>query len=132
MNVDIACRWLATGYSCCSAGYENNSNCHRDESGFPSPPVTWKSGATRWKRHRGHQFTRELGGKRVELLKEIAPELFRVEILWNADALDIGWGTGFKEYEAKAKALKIPLDRCLYALQISISTVHFALPPKRA
>ena len=55
-------------------------------------------------------LTRELGGKRLELLKEIVPKLSRVGILWNADALDIGFGRGFKEYEAKAQSLKIPLE----------------------
>jgi putative ABC transport system substrate-binding protein len=55
-------------------------------------------------------MTRELGGKRLELLKEVAPKLSRVGILWNSDALDIGLGTGFRDYEAKAKALKIPLE----------------------
>ena len=55
-------------------------------------------------------LTRELGGKRLELLKEIVPKLSRVGILWNADALDIGLGRGFQDYEAKAKALKIPLE----------------------
>jgi putative ABC transport system substrate-binding protein len=66
-------------------------------------------------------LTRELGGKRLELLKEIAPKLSRVGILWNADALDIGLGTGFKEYEAKARALKIPLE----SLPIRASNLDF-------
>ena len=55
-------------------------------------------------------LTRELGGKRLELLKEIVPKLSRVGILWNSDALEIGLARGFKEYEAKARALKIPLE----------------------
>ena len=55
-------------------------------------------------------LTRQLGGKRLELLKEIVPKLSRVGILWNADALDIGFGTGFKAYEATARSLKIPLE----------------------
>ena len=55
-------------------------------------------------------LTRELGGKRLEILKEIVPGLSRVGILHNADALEIGLGTGFKEYEAKATALRIPLE----------------------
>jgi putative tryptophan/tyrosine transport system substrate-binding protein len=55
-------------------------------------------------------LTRELSGKRLELLKEIVPRLSRVGILWNIDARDIGFGRGFKEYEAKARALKIPLE----------------------
>ena len=55
-------------------------------------------------------MTRELGGKRLELLKDIVPKLSRVGILWNADALEIGFGRGFQDYEAKAKALNIPLE----------------------
>jgi putative ABC transport system substrate-binding protein len=64
-------------------------------------------------------LTRELGGKRLELLKEIAPKLSRVGILWNADALDIGLGTGFKDY---AKALQIPLE----SLPIRAANLDFA------
>jgi putative tryptophan/tyrosine transport system substrate-binding protein len=55
-------------------------------------------------------LTRELSGKRLELLKEIVPRLSRVGILWNVDAQDIGFGRGFKEYEAAARSLKIPLQ----------------------
>jgi putative ABC transport system substrate-binding protein len=67
-------------------------------------------------------LTRELGGKRLELLKEIVPKLSRVGILWNGDALEIGLGTGFKDYEAKARALKIPLE----SLPIRASNLDFA------
>jgi ABC-type uncharacterized transport system substrate-binding protein len=55
-------------------------------------------------------LTRELSGKRLELLKEIVPRLSRVGILWNVDAQDIGFGRGFKEYQAAAQSLKIPLE----------------------
>jgi ABC-type uncharacterized transport system substrate-binding protein len=55
-------------------------------------------------------LTRELSGKRLELLKEIAPRLSRVGILWNIDAREIGFGRGFKEYQAAAQSLKIPLE----------------------
>ena len=66
-------------------------------------------------------LTRELGGKRLELLKEIVPKLSRVGIIHNADALELGFGTGFKEYEAKARALKIPLE----SLPIRASNLDF-------
>jgi putative tryptophan/tyrosine transport system substrate-binding protein len=66
-------------------------------------------------------LTRELGGKRLELLKEIVPRLSRVGILWNVDALDIGFGRGFKEYEATARSLKIPLE----SLPIRASNLDF-------
>jgi putative tryptophan/tyrosine transport system substrate-binding protein len=67
-------------------------------------------------------LTRELGGKRLELLKEIVPKLSRVGILHNADAIELGFGTGFKEYEAKAMALKIPLE----SLPIRAANLDFA------
>jgi putative ABC transport system substrate-binding protein len=54
------------------------------------------------------RLTRELGGKRLELLKEAVPRITRVGVLWNANgvALDIA----FKEYESAARALKIQLQ----------------------
>jgi putative ABC transport system substrate-binding protein len=52
---------------------------------------------------------RELGGKRLELLKEVVPRISRVGILWNADSSGSS-GTGFKEYEAAARALKLQLQ----------------------
>jgi putative ABC transport system substrate-binding protein len=66
-------------------------------------------------------LTRELSGKRLELLKEIVPKLSRVGILWNVDALEIGFGRGFKEYEATARSLKIPLE----SLPIRASNLDF-------
>ena len=50
---------------------------------------------------------RDLSGKRLELLKEVIPRMSRVGILWNAAGS--GSATGFKEYEAAARALKIQL-----------------------
>jgi putative ABC transport system substrate-binding protein len=44
------------------------------------------------------------------LLKEIVPKISRVGILWNEDALAIGFGRGFKEYQAAARSLKIPVE----------------------
>jgi putative ABC transport system substrate-binding protein len=52
--------------------------------------------------------TRELSGKRLELLKEVVPGISRVGILWNADS--VGASVGFKEYEAAARALEIQLQ----------------------
>src|SRR5262245_5331923 len=49
------------------------------------------------------RLTYELSGKRLELLKEVIPEMSRVAVLWDA----AGSGIGFKEYEAAAQALKI-------------------------
>jgi putative ABC transport system substrate-binding protein len=66
-------------------------------------------------------LTRELSGKRLELLKEIVPRLSRVGILWNVDGQDIGFGRGFKEYQAAAQSLKIPLE----SLSIRASNLDF-------
>ena len=51
---------------------------------------------------------RELGGKRLELLKELIPEMSQVGIIWDANAP--GPIVAFKEYESAAAALKIPIQ----------------------
>ena len=53
-------------------------------------------------------LARDLSGKRLELLKEVAPEISRVGVLRDTDTS----GTAFalKEYEAAAARLKIPLQ----------------------
>ena len=53
------------------------------------------------------RLMRELGGKRVELLKEAIPRITRVGVLWNPDSP--GPHQAFKEYETAARALKIQL-----------------------
>ena len=50
------------------------------------------------------RLTRDLAGKRLELLKEAVPTTSRVGILWS------GSGGGFKGYEAAARTLKIPFQ----------------------
>jgi putative ABC transport system substrate-binding protein len=54
------------------------------------------------------RLTRELGGTRLELLKEVATKLSRVGVLWAAD--DEGSAIGLKDYEGAARALRIPLQ----------------------
>jgi putative tryptophan/tyrosine transport system substrate-binding protein len=54
------------------------------------------------------RLTRELSGKRLELLKEAVPGLSRVSILW--DAASEGSNISFKEYQAAARALKTQLQ----------------------
>jgi len=54
------------------------------------------------------RLTRELSGKRLELLKEMFPRLSRVGILWSAASAP-GVTTVFQDYETAARALKIPL-----------------------
>ena len=54
------------------------------------------------------RLTRELSGKRLELLTEVVPALSRVGVLWDAEGQSAG--IGFKEYEAAARTLKIGLQ----------------------
>jgi putative ABC transport system substrate-binding protein len=53
-------------------------------------------------------LSRELSGKRLELLKEVVPGKSRVGVLLQADAP--APAIGYKEYEAAARALKIQLQ----------------------
>ena len=50
------------------------------------------------------KLTRDLAGKRLELLKEAVPTTSRVGVLWS------GAGGGFRGYESAARTLKIPLQ----------------------
>ena len=53
-------------------------------------------------------LSRDLSGKRLELLKEAVPRITRVGVLW---APQTGLRpSGFQEYEAAARALNIPLQ----------------------
>ncbi len=54
------------------------------------------------------RLTRELSGKRLELLKEVVPEISRVGVLWETD--DPAAAIAFKEYEVAARGLKIQLQ----------------------
>jgi len=54
------------------------------------------------------RLTRDLSGKRLELLKEVAPKLSRVGVLWDANGP--GPTIASKEYEAAAHLLKIKLQ----------------------
>src|SRR5262245_54526058 len=54
------------------------------------------------------RLTRELGGKRLELLAEVVPGLERLGVLW--DASSEGSKISFKEYQAAALALKLQLQ----------------------
>jgi len=52
------------------------------------------------------RLTRELSGKRLELLKEAAPRISRVGVLWDGNAAP-GPAIASKEYEAAARSLKL-------------------------
>ena len=56
------------------------------------------------------RLTRELSGKRLELLKETVPRMSRVGILLATGAGSETAAMGLKEYEAAARALKIQLQ----------------------
>jgi putative ABC transport system substrate-binding protein len=70
------------------------------------------------------RLTRELRGKRLELLKEVVPTISRVGVLWRntlstgpttktestADAIVARPGSAVKEYEAAAPALKLQVQ----------------------
>src|SRR6266404_7843360 len=53
-------------------------------------------------------LARDLSGKRLELFKEVVPEISRVGVLW--DMGDPSAAIGFKEYEAVARPLKVDLQ----------------------
>ena len=55
-----------------------------------------------------NRLTRELSGKRLELLKEVVPTLSRVGILMAADATTAA--SDYKRYEAEARGLKLQLQ----------------------
>jgi putative tryptophan/tyrosine transport system substrate-binding protein len=54
------------------------------------------------------RLTRELSGKRLELLIELVPTTSRVGIVWDAEGQSAA--IGFKEYETAARFLKIGLQ----------------------
>jgi ABC-type uncharacterized transport system substrate-binding protein len=55
------------------------------------------------------RLTRELSGKRLELLKEMAPRVSRVGVLWVSPTSG-SQGAGFQSYETAARGLKIELQ----------------------
>jgi putative tryptophan/tyrosine transport system substrate-binding protein len=54
------------------------------------------------------RLTRELGGKRLELLKEVVPKILRIAVLWDTESPSSA--SAFKDYEAAARAFKIPIQ----------------------
>ena len=64
------------------------------------------------------RLTRELSGKRLELLKEVAPNISRVAVLGDVDS------TNLKDYEPAAQALGIRLQSIAYKMSDLISRRH--------
>ena len=54
------------------------------------------------------RLTRELSGKRLQLLTEIVPTTSRVAILWDVEGRSAAMG--FKEYEVATRSLKVSLQ----------------------
>jgi ABC-type uncharacterized transport system substrate-binding protein len=56
------------------------------------------------------QLTRDLSGKRLELIKEALPKISRVGILWVSGFTPADADRGLKEYESAARALRVQLQ----------------------
>jgi putative ABC transport system substrate-binding protein len=66
------------------------------------------------------RLTRELAGKRLEMLREIVPKLSNVGVLFDADSTVAR--TAYREYEAAGKTLRIPVQ----SLEVQSSNPDFA------
>ena len=107
LNVDVLVVGGPPGNTGSQAGNQNDPHRHNDADPVaagivdslarPGGNIT---GLTR--------LTRELGGKRLELLKETVPKITRVGVLWNGKGMSLD--IAFKEYELAARALKIQLQ----------------------
>jgi putative ABC transport system substrate-binding protein len=76
------------------------------------------------------RLTRDLSGKRLELLKEVIPKLSRVGVLWDANGP--GPTIAFKEYEATAHSLKIKLQSLeIRALNLDFERAFHAATKER-
>jgi len=65
-------------------------------------------------------LTRELSGKRLELLKEVLPSLGRVGVLWHKESPSSA--LGFKEHQSLSEALKVEL----YSLEVQGTSPDFS------
>jgi putative ABC transport system substrate-binding protein len=77
------------------------------------------------------RLTRELSGKRLELLKEVIPKLSRVGVLWDSNGP--GPTIAFKEYEAVAHLLKIKIQSLdIRALNLDFERAFHTAAKERA
>jgi putative ABC transport system substrate-binding protein len=77
------------------------------------------------------RLTRDLSGKRLELLSEVIPKLSRVGVLWDANGP--GPTIAFNEYEAAAQLLKIKLHSMeLRALNLDLERAFHTAAKERA
>jgi putative ABC transport system substrate-binding protein len=70
------------------------------------------------------RLTRELSGKRLELLNEAVPGISRVGVLWFQGTTR----TSFRDYEPVARALKIQLQSLEYGANPISDAFRAALP----
>jgi putative ABC transport system substrate-binding protein len=71
----------------------------------------------------------ELGGKRLELLREVVPGLSRVAFLWNPDVR--GAVLDYKETEARARALRLELRSLEVSTNEDLDRAFAALTSER-
>src|SRR5262245_39934614 len=72
----------------------------------------------------------DLGGKRMELLREMVPRLSRVGLLWEAE--NPGDAHQMKEIELAARALRLRLDPCHCLVRAPTSRAHLGRREARA
>ena len=94
------------------AGYQNDPNRHGDRLRILLRPGIVDSLARPERQYHRPDSTlrRRLSGKRLELLKEVIPTISRVGVLTVAGPPPTGVSTALEEYEAAARALKIPIQ----------------------
>src|SRR6185436_6496726 len=87
----------------------NGQNSYSHGSGFRTGPVGSCSQpfATRWKHHGLVGCSPEIAGKRLELLKEISPNVSHVTVLGNSNVP--GNAEGLRELQAAAAAMRLQL-----------------------
>jgi putative tryptophan/tyrosine transport system substrate-binding protein len=76
------------------------------------------------------RLTRDLSGKRLELLKEVVPGISRVGVLVDANMIDRA--PAFKDYETAARALRYSFNPWRYVVPTLILTPHSKLQPRGA
>ncbi|HKW92374.1 MAG TPA: ABC transporter substrate-binding protein [Methylomirabilota bacterium] len=72
----------------------------------------------------------DLGGKRLELLKELVPGLSRIAILWNPDAR--GAVLDYKETEAAATSLAVQLQSIEVSSEAELDRAFSGVPSRHA
>ena len=53
------------------------------------------------------RLTKDLNGKRLELLKEVVPDMLRVGVLWETEPIEGYWSCCSKKVRAAERAIKL-------------------------